>query len=130
MVATYDENLSTTKDKIRALIPDTDVDATEVFLQDEQINLVITLNGESADLRLHVAECCEIIAAELGKHAKTEAVNVGGGLSMSTDQAGRYFERKARRLREQVQQNEGFFDMTSFDDCRGEFGRDLGTYED
>jgi len=125
---TYDESYPTTKDKVRALIPDKNVSVGERLLSDEQINLAIAIHGDGSDLRLHVAECCDMIATELGRHAKSESISVGSGLSVTTDRSPQYFADKAKRLRKEVQDNVAFYDISAYEMSRGEFGRDNGIY--
>jgi hypothetical protein len=125
MGAFYDDSLTTDKDKIRALIPDI---TSPFLLQDEQIELVInTIVGTGSDMRLYVAECCEIIATQLGRYAQDKTISVSGTITVARDQAAKFFQDKAIRLRREVDTGT-FFDSSHFDYTADEFGKDATEY--
>jgi len=126
MTTSYDDTHPTVMDKVRALIPD--VTTGKWLLTNEQIELAITLHGETADLRLLVAECCDIIAGKLGRYAQSKSITVSGGVSISTDRAADFFEKKAARLRKEVKEGGTFLSVDSFDFYKDDYGNDLSEY--
>jgi hypothetical protein len=64
----YDENLSTNKDKVRSLVQDTD--SSVPLISDEEITLQLTLF--TSQLFLAAAACCDLISLQLAKQESLE----------------------------------------------------------
>lgn len=121
MATTYDSALPTNKDKVRALIPDTGTNTpgNAYYLTDEQIGLMLQLAGQ--DLREATAQCCETIATDLAKKAKSQTVSAGSSFSLSVDQGPRYFMERAKQIRAAAKV-EPFYDASPFDYAVDKYG--------
>lgn len=122
---TYDEGFATDKDKVRALIPDKTLKFNKFMLSDEQINLVLSTQS---NMRLAVAECCDIIAGLLAPEAVSMTVTTGAGQTVNAQMGAGYFLKRAKQLRDDESKGQPFFSMDSFDYDVDAIGRDNTQY--
>lgn len=116
---TYDPAMATEKDKVRALIPDKGDGANSHFyLSDEQIDLVYSMAGSLLEA---VAQCCEIIATDLGKKAKSQSVSAGSSFSISADMGPKYFLDRAKQMREAAKK-QPFYEVSHYDAYMDNYG--------
>ena len=123
MASDYDDTHPTDKDKVRALIPD--ITTTDFLLTNEQINLVLEFQSY---VRLAAADSCDIIITLLGRYAQSKTISAGAGVSITVNQAPKFFKERAKSLREAVQSGEPFFSSDNFDYFKDNFGNDLTGY--
>lgn len=122
----YDDSHPTDKDKIRALIPDTDVSsASKRFLSDEQINLILTQNG--SNLQLSLADALETVASILANDAETFSYG-STGVSGNTTQPPSFYLRRADRLRKTLRDDTVFFEENHLDYATDGIGNDISNY--
>lgn len=123
---TYDDSHPTDKDKIRSLIPDTDVsDASRRLLSNEQINLFLAQN--SNDLNLALADALEAIASDLSKDSGS--YNYGAtGANVSITQPAAYFLRRAKQIRDRIAEGDVYFSEEHVDFKTDGIGNDISKY--
>jgi hypothetical protein len=120
----YNESYPTDKDKVRGLIPDKPVNGI-AYLSDQQINLVL---ASQSNLRLAVAECCEIIASKLAPDAVSYAITTGAGTQINNQIGPSYFLRRAKQLRDEESRGQPFFSSDNFDYSVDKYGTDGTEY--
>jgi hypothetical protein len=94
MSATYNKALTSSLDKVRFLIHDTDT--TSAQLDDDEINAIITLYGS---YKSAAVACCESLAAKYAGEAESKRI---GNLSISFSSASKKYATLADILRRQV----------------------------
>ena len=90
MTFTYGNPGDSQKDAIRFLIQDTD--PTEMFLQDEEIEWMITLWGSRGGIHYVAARCCEAIAAIFARETHVSSDSQSVSLGELTDKYMRMAE--------------------------------------
>lgn len=122
---TYNESFTSDKDKVRALIPDKQLKNNKFLLSDQQINLVLSTQP---NMRLAVAECCDIIAGLLAPDAVSMTITTGAGQTVNSQMGAGYFLRRAKQLRDDESRGQPFFSADSFDYAVDGLGRDNSQY--
>jgi len=122
---TYNDAFPSDKDKVRALIPDKQAKNNKFMLSDQQINLVLSTQS---NLRLAVAECCDIIAGLLAPDAVSMTITTGAGQTVNSQMGAGYFLRRAKQLRDDESKGQPFFSMDAFDYSVDQYGRDNSEY--
>jgi hypothetical protein len=95
MTFTYDLALSSTKDKVRLLIGDTD--SSEPYLQDEEIDFFLSQNSDAVERS--ALDACEAIIARLSRQVDSSIESI----SVSASQRVAQFTRLAQRLKKKIQ---------------------------
>ena len=93
MPFTYSDSVSTTRDRVRLLIGDTDSD--EPLLMDSELDFLITLGGNIYSV---AASACETIAAKFAREVSKSV----GGLSLGSQDRQAHYQSLASSLRFQL----------------------------
>jgi hypothetical protein len=125
MLYTYEPGGAATKDSLRLMIPDRPVEGEDppAVFSDAELDRLFVIIG---DLRLTVAEACDIIASEESKMAIYFTLNTG--LSIDKRQVAKELRERAKQLREAAAKVP-YDAVDSYAYRVDEHGRDLSEYE-